>query len=169
MSDSTVLKRPSKSVSPQMPGVSVTGAERFMSGSFVDALFNDEPTGTFSHGHIFISAPDLTDAQEDAETGYWRCDIADSNRLTWSEKVYELFGMPAGARIERDWAVSRYSEESRRALERVRTYALNRGFGFILDAAITSQSASDRWIRVLAVPILADGRVVGLHGLKRAL
>jgi hypothetical protein len=140
-----------------------------MMGSFVNALFFDEPAGTFLGGHVFASSPDLSDAANDPDSGYWHCDIADHEKLTWSEKVYELFGLPIGAPIERDSAVAHYSEPSRNALERVRSYALRCKFGFILDAAISSEEAGSRWIRVLAVPILEEGRVVGLHGLKRAL
>ena len=141
-----------------------------MKGSFVTALFTEEPAGTFADGHIFLSAPDLTSAQHDPSNGYWHCDISDQERLTWSETVYELFGLPPGAPIDRDSAVSHYAEHSKNALERVRKYALSRDFGFILDAEITPAGAADnRWIRVLAVPILANGRVAGLHGLKRAL
>jgi PAS domain-containing protein len=137
-------------------------------GSLINALFYDEPAGTFAHGHVFRSPPDLSSPQQDPDNGYWHYDIADHS-LTWSEKVYELFGLPPGAAIGREWAVSRYSEDSRNALERVRTFGLNRNFGFILDAEIRPEGAAERWIRVLAVPILKERRVLGLHGLKRAL
>jgi hypothetical protein len=136
---------------------------------FVNEMFAEEPAGTFVEGYIFRTAPDLTNLQQDPGNGYWHCDIADHDSLTWSEKVYELFGLPAGTAIERDWAVARYSEASRRALEHVRTFGLLRNFGFILDAEIIPEGAASRWIRVLAYPISADGRVVKLHGLKRAL
>jgi len=132
-------------------------------------MFYEEPTGTFADGYVFRTLPDLTGLQQDPENGYWHCDIAHHERLTWSEKVYELFGLPTGEPIERDWAVARFDEDSRTALKRVRTYAVGRKFGFILDAEITPEGADKRWIRILAVPILAKGRVVGLHGLKRAL
>jgi hypothetical protein len=140
-----------------------------MTVPFANALFENEPAGTFTQGHVFMNAPELAIACQDPDIGYWRCDIADDDRLTWTDKVYELFGLPNGAPVERDWAVERYSEPSRDALTKVRTYALGRKFGFILDAAIKVEEAEERWIRVLAYPIVARGRVVGLHGLKRAL
>ena len=145
------------------------GTKYPMKSPFANALFHEEPAGTFAHGHIFISEPDLAPAQQDPAIGYWHCDIAHDDKLTWTDRVYELFGLAKGAQVERDWAVTRYSELSRRALEKVRTYALGRKYGFILDAAIKSGGADDRWIRVLAYPIVVKGRVVGLHGLKRAL
>jgi hypothetical protein len=140
-----------------------------MTVPFANALFKEEPPGTFKHGHIFISAPDLASDREDPGIGYWHCDIAHQERLTWSSKVYELFGLPNGIPVERNWAVARYSELSRSALQKVRTYALDRKLGFMLDAAIKPEEADERWIRVLAYSIVARGRVVGLHGLKRAL
>ena len=143
--------------------------EAQINGSLVNALFYEEPAGTFVEGHVFRSAPDLASALQDPDNGYWRCDIADQDSLSWSEKVYELFGLRTGSPIGRDWAVDRYSEQSRSALERVRTLGLNRNLGFILDAEIRPEGAESRWIRVLAVPILSDRRVVELHGLKRAL
>ena len=140
-----------------------------MAGSLVNDLFYGEPAGTFSHGHIFAHAPELAAAQGDPALGYWHCDIADHDRLTWSEKVYDLFGLPSGDPVQRDWAVARYSERSKTALQKVRNYALGRKFGFILDAEISPEGAGNRWIRVLAVPIVEDNRVDGLHGLKRSL
>jgi hypothetical protein len=136
---------------------------------FVNAMFYEEPAGTFVDGYVFRTLPDLTSVQQDPDNGYWHCDIADHQSLTWSEKVYELFGLPAGTPIERQWAVAHYSERSRGALERVRTFGLKRDLGFILDAEITPEGVASRWIRVLAVPILAYGRVVALQGVKRAL
>jgi hypothetical protein len=142
-----------------------------MKGSFAYSLFQEEPAGTFADGHIFMNAPDLDAAEQDSGAGYWRCDIAHDDRLTWTDKVYELFGLPAGTPVMRDWAVARYTEPSKTALEHVRSYALSRKLGFILDAAIGTEGGGTRWIRVLAVPILAkrSGRVVGMHGLKRPL
>jgi PAS domain-containing protein len=142
-----------------------------MKSSLAYTFFQDAPRGTFTDGYVFVNAPDLAGAEQDADSGYWRCDIAQGDRLTWSEKVYSLFGLPAGMPVVREWAVARYSEPSKTNLERVRTYALSKKLGFILDAAIRREGGGQRWIRVLAVPILAKkgSRVVGVHGLKRSL
>lgn len=142
-----------------------------MKGSFVLTLFQKEPVGTFADGHVVINAPEIGGAEHDPRSGYWRCDIANHDALTWSEMVYELFGLPAGTSVTRDWAVARYADASKAALERVRTYALDRKLGFILDAVIHVEEGDSHWIRVLAIPILAkrSGRIVGLHGLKRHL
>lgn len=142
-----------------------------MAGSYIDKLFHEEPAGTFAHGHVFINAPDIVGAGQDPGAGYWHCDIACDDKLTWSEKVYELFGLAGGTPVMREWAVARYTEPFRTVLATVRTYALSRKLGFILDAAISPEGGGKRWIRVLAVPIVAkrNGRVVGLHGLKRPI
>lgn len=142
-----------------------------MQDSFAYKLFQEEPLGTFEDGYVFVIAPDLAGAEQDSGVGYWRCDIAQDEKLTWSEKVYALFGLPSGTPVVREWAVERYTEPSKSTLERVRSYALSRKLGFILDAAIRREEGGHRWIRVLAVPIVAkaSGRVVGVHGLKRPL
>jgi len=140
-----------------------------VNGSFVNALFNEEPPGRFAEGYVFRAEPDMISARRDPDNGYWHCNIANEDRLTWSEKVYELFGLNGGSPVAREWAVARYSEESRSVLERVRKFGLSRDFGFIIDAEIQPETSRSRWIRVLAVPILEDRRVVALHGVKRAI
>ena len=142
-----------------------------MQNSFAYKLYRDEPLGTFEDGYVFVIAPDMDGAEQDPGVGYWRCDIAHDDKLTWSNIVYALFDLPPGTPVEREWAVERYTEPSKSTLERVRNYALSRKLGFILDAAIRREEGGHRWIRVMAVPIVAkaSGRVVGVHGLKRPL
>jgi hypothetical protein len=140
-----------------------------MKSSALDERFYSEPAGTFADGELLQRAPDLSSAVDDPGNGYWHCNIGRHDRLTWSEKVYELFGLPAGAPIEREWAVARYSESSRKTLEHLRRVGLDQRAGFILDAKIRPDGTVERWIRVVAVPIVAGIQVIGLHGLKRAL
>jgi hypothetical protein len=145
-------------------------AEASASGLLADALFREASVETFREGYVFRPGANAKGVQQDrSDWGYWACDIAHQDRLSWSDKVYELFGLPAGVPVDREWAVGRYAAHSRATLQRVREYALRHAFGFMLDAEIELEEARRRWIRVLAVPVSENGRIARLHGLKRAL
>lgn len=98
-------------------------------------------------------------------SGCWECNLAD-NSLTWSGGIYDIFGLPRGLPVSRDEAVSFYSEESRAALEKLRSYAIREGRGFTLDVQIRPAVGGTRWVRIIAAPICQDGKTVRLHGLK---
>lgn len=104
----------------------------------------------------------------DEGIGLWQCDL-DGGALTWTEGVYDLFGIPRGAFVRRNEAVSFYSDESGAAMERLRAYALKHRRGFTLDAEIRPAGAPPRWMRLIAVPVCRSGRAVRLHGLKIAI
>ena len=139
-------------------------------GPFAEALFRQDDAQPLRDGHLFKPHPNLRGSREDrSDWGHWACDLQDQDRLTWSPQVYDLFGLPAGAQVDRDWAVTRYAAHSRSALQRVRAFALRHACGFVLDAEIAPEGADRRWIRVLALPEFEDGQIVRLHGLKRML
>lgn len=133
--------------------------------------FLDEQPWQFAFGHVFKPRGDLVlDGPElsGTDVGYWRCDIARGERLSWTGPVYELFGLPVGNEIARGEAVGRYREGSRAVLERLRTFAIDNRCGFLLDARM-SESSGARGIRILSAPLVFGGRVVAIHGLKRAI
>jgi hypothetical protein len=98
--------------------------------------------------------------------GCWECDLTDGNALTWSGGVYDIFGLARGVRVSRDEAAALYREESRAAMERLRSYAIRHKRGFTLDAEIRPVIGDNRWMRLIAVPIIEGDRAVRLHGLK---
>jgi hypothetical protein len=135
-------------------------------------LFFRELPGRFSLGHILsrvTPAEDLAYLLEHKDVGQWHCDIANGDALTWSDRVYEIFGLPLGAGVTREQAVRRYRTHSRGVLERIRSFATSRNCGFILDAEINPRSEESKWIRIAALPILNKGRLVALRGVKRVL
>jgi len=134
-------------------------------------LFFDEPAGVFAEGQVLTreTASSFDESKLDRDVGFWKCDLFDESRLTWSEKVYEIFGFPSTAPVARHEAVERYAKGSREVLERVRTFALTQKLGFLLDAEITCREGRTRSIRILAVPVFEQGRMVGLRGAKRLL
>jgi hypothetical protein len=135
-------------------------------------LFFREPPGRFALGHVLVHATlaeNFDFLLEHKDVGQWHCDIANDDALTWSDRVYEIFGLPPGARVRREQAVRRYRTHSRGVLEQVRSFATRRKCGFILDAEISPRSEESMWIRIAALPILDEGQLVGLRGAKRVL
>lgn len=97
--------------------------------------------------------------------GQWQCDLGD-NSLSWTDRVYDLFGLPRGSAVARAAAVAMYEEGSRAAMESLRDYALRHRRGFTLDAEIEPADGGKRCIRIVAAPICVDGRPVRLQGYK---
>jgi PAS domain-containing protein len=108
----------------------------------------------------------LSSVRPIAGIGRWECDLTD-NRLSWSAAVYDLFGLPQGIPPLREAVLPLYAEESRALMERLRAYAIRHRRGFTLDAEIRPADGGQRWMRLVAAPIVEDGRVVRIHGLKR--
>src|SRR3546814_13507929 len=73
--------------------------------------------------------PDVVDvaarlAPGRAPIGQWECDLTDNNRLSWSDAVYDIFGIPRGAAVTRAETVALYAEGSRAARGNLRTYSI---------------------------------------------
>lgn len=98
--------------------------------------------------------------------GWWECDLADNNRLSWSDEVYDIFGLPRGAAVTRAETVALYEDGSRAAMEKLRAYAIRHRRGFTLDVEIKPATAPARWMRLIAAPLCVDEKIVKLQGLK---
>jgi diguanylate cyclase (GGDEF)-like protein len=101
-----------------------------------------------------------------AGAGAWECDL-DTNALTWTDGIFDLFGLPRGARIRREDAVALYSEDSRVEMERLRADALERQQSFTMDAKILRPGGDQRWMRLTAGVVCRNGRPTHLYGLKQ--
>lgn len=126
----------------------------------------------FDLGHVLNCA--VTDAIEPLATGalgthhagLWEYDLA-SKSLIWSGGVYDLFGLERRSAVTRDLAVRHYCEWSLARLEPLRAYAIEQQKGFTLDVDIRAAAVGEqRRMRIIAAPVLKDGHVTGLHGIK---
>jgi len=128
----------------------------------------------FALGRILDCTASLRDelaSERDLDLGVvgrWECDLA-RNRLTWSDEVYDIFGLPRREHISRDEAVSLYCEHSRAVMEGLRAHAIRQKQGFIVDAEIRPGHGKRRWMRLIAVPDCENGVVVRLRGLKKII
>ena len=81
---------------------------------------------------IDMVAPSAVGDLSVQHAGCWECDLADQS-LVWSGGIYDIFGLPRGARVTRAEAVGFYAEPSRAAMERGRENPLNPHAFFGLD------------------------------------
>ena len=100
--------------------------------------------------------------------GRWSCTLA-SGALHWSGAVYDLFGFPQGASVTRAEALAVYTEESRAAVERLREHAIRHRRGFTIDVELRPHDRASRWMRLIAEPVVVDGQVATVTGLKIAI
>ena len=126
---------------------------RFVLGQLLDAPARDR-----------IGSIDENDLAQ-LGMGRWQCDIPQDS-LTWSDKVYDIFGLPRKAAVTRAEAVTFYCEHSRAVMERLRAEAIKDGRAFVLDAEIRPGHGERRWMRLIASPVRDKDRVVRLHGIK---
>lgn len=139
-------------------------------------LFHSWPTAEASRRFElgWVSDPSAGASLFDTETlarhviGQWECDLAD-NSLNWSDAVYDIFGFPRGSAVARLAAVARYCEGSRAVMERLRAYAIRHQRGFTLDAEVLGPHDVRQWMRLTAMPVCVDNRVVRLIGTKQLI
>ncbi|WP_338466145.1 ATP-binding protein [Novosphingobium sp. ZN18A2] len=101
-----------------------------------------------------------------AKIGVWECDLA-TDRLTWTDTVYDLFEIPRGKTIDRDEVLSLYDSASRGEMERRRSAAIKSGTGFTQDVLIRGASGNEKWIRITAKIEHDVGKPVRIFGTKQ--
>ncbi|SDA96289.1 diguanylate cyclase domain-containing protein [Mesorhizobium qingshengii] len=101
-----------------------------------------------------------------ARLGVWECSLPDV-QLQWTDVVYDLFDLPRGSALDRAEIVKCYPAESRKALETMRSRAIEERSGFTLDAEITTFAGRSRWIRITATVECEDGVPVRIFGIKQ--
>lgn len=126
------------------------------------ALLVREQTATIAH---YKKMYDRSSAL--ARIGVWECDLA-TERLIWTDGVYDLFELPRGSPVERDDIVAMYEEPSRTEMERERARAIRDGTSFALDILIRTARGNLRWLRLTAdVERDHSGRSVRIFGTKQ--
>lgn len=101
-----------------------------------------------------------------AKVGAWECELA-RETLTWTDGVYDLFGLPRGSTLHRPSTVDLYHDDSRAEMQRLRAKAIASGGGFSMEAHIRTPAGEDRWMRLVANVACENGRPVRIYGAKQ--
>lgn len=114
-----------------------------------------------------VTARDLwTSAAAPGVFGAWECRLP-AQALSWTDGVYDLFGLARGSTLSRSMTLEHYREDSRREMERLRSEAIRTGRGFALDCRIRTPRGEDRWMRLLVGVGRENGRVTRIFGSKQ--
>lgn len=118
--------------------------------------------------HFPVTAPDparMLRQLDRAGIGLFECELR-TERLSWTRSVYDLFGLPERG-FHRSEVVALYDAESREALEKLRSRAIEVAGVFTLDARFTRPDGTERWVQITAEVDHDRGRPVRLSGTKR--
>jgi diguanylate cyclase (GGDEF)-like protein len=101
-----------------------------------------------------------------ARLGIWECDLT-TETLQWSGGTYDMFDIPREASLTRRQILTCYPEASLKALEAIRSRAIESRDCFNLDAEIVTSKGNRRWIRITANVECAGNRPIRLFGIKQ--
>jgi diguanylate cyclase (GGDEF)-like protein/PAS domain S-box-containing protein len=101
-----------------------------------------------------------------ARIGAWECEL-ETERLTWTSGVYELFGYPMDSPLRRANIVDLYVPESRRNMEIARAEVIRSGRAVSLDTEIRTWGGEKRWMRLSINAVAENGRPVRIFGSKQ--
>lgn len=101
-----------------------------------------------------------------AAIGAWECNLANET-LSWTDGVYDLFGLARGSTIQRSSILDLYEGTSRSDMERLRSNAIRTGEAFSLDCRIRTASDEKRWMRLIVGVGYQHGRPARIFGSKQ--
>jgi diguanylate cyclase (GGDEF)-like protein/PAS domain S-box-containing protein len=101
-----------------------------------------------------------------ARVGAWECEL-ETERLTWTPGVHDIFGFPIGNPLRRADIVDLYIDESRRDMELARAEVIRSGRAVTLDTEIRTWRGERRWMRLSINAASENGRPVRIFGLKQ--
>ena len=98
--------------------------------------------------------------------GAWECEL-ETERLSWTQGVYDIFGYPSANPLRRASIVALYIDESRRNMELARAEAIRSGRRVTLDTEIRTWRGERRWMRLSINTVQEGGRPARIFGSKQ--
>jgi diguanylate cyclase (GGDEF)-like protein len=127
-------------------------------------------TGEADHSTAFLPAEVRARLYDQAfghtRIGAWECEV-ETERLTWTSGVYDIFGFPIGNPLRRASIVDLYIDESRRNMELARAEVIRSGCSLSLDTEIRTWNGEKRWMRLSINAMGESGQPLRIFGAKQ--
>lgn len=118
------------------------------------------------HQLVTAARPLYDRAVATAAIGAWECNLANDS-LSWTDGVYDLFGLKRSSSIYRSAILDLYEDRSRREMDQLRSNAIRTGQGFALDCRIRAATGEKRWMRLVVGVGHQHGRPIRIFGSKQ--
>lgn len=135
-----------------------TGQPRLMSGTQTDIT---ERKG--AEEQLRASKAFLERAERVAGVGGWEVDLR-TNRLTWSEQTFRIFGVPVGQQPRLTGAFDFFAPPERSIVEQTARECIEQRRPWNLELPLTTQDGRAIWIRSVGAVEVEDGVPVRLVG-----
>lgn len=81
-----------------------------------------------------------------ASVGGWEIDL-ETEELTWTEEVYNIYELPPGSPISVEKAISYYDSKAQSVIEDAIEHAIETGDGYDIELPFTSEEGNKKWVR----------------------
>ncbi|WP_289024164.1 PAS domain-containing protein [uncultured Salegentibacter sp.] len=105
-----------------------------------------------------------SEIEKAADVGHWSYNIG-SGEVTWSKKVYEIYGLSEKEPIDFERAIEFYSETSQKKIKNAVKDAIEKGLEYRLKLQLVDAKNNRKWVRAIGTPLLRKGKCIQIFGI----
>jgi PAS domain S-box len=98
-----------------------------------------------------------------AHVGAWEYDMA-TGSITWTNEVARIHEVDLNTTVNVELLLELYSSTSRKVLKDAMVKVLEMGYAEDLELELLTAKGNHKWVRIIAQPKMADGKVVKVTG-----
>jgi PAS domain S-box-containing protein len=105
----------------------------------------------------------LERTEEMAKLGGWQLDLL-TNKVIWSDVVYNIHELPVGSEINLENALNFYSPETRPKVQKAVELAIQNGTSWDIQTPFTTAKGKEIWVRAVGYAEFTKGVATSLRG-----
>ena len=98
-----------------------------------------------------------------AKLGGWRLDLL-TNKVIWSDVVYNIHELPVGSEINLEKALDFYAPETRPKITKAVELAIKKGIPWDIQTAFITAKGNELWVRAVGYAEFTNGVATSLRG-----